>query len=391
MRNALRKLRCWPVFLLGALSSGAWAIEFDDVSAAAGVDGNASESWGAAWADLDNDGYPDLFTSNHRTPGRLLRNNRNGTFSDISAQADASGVFSNSVRDSHGAVWADLDNDGDQDLAMAISAIDSPIMINVAGVLTDHRTALGLILDHDNGTRMPVFFDGNLDGRLDAKLVGFRETATNKTYFEQQADGSFSIVQSAPAVTCLVTQWAQLMDVNGSGTLELMCADSNGFPSDVYDFSTGTGVRLNMARTDNVRDAVTADFDGDLRADILLIRGNLRPTEAVQVDANRVELQTVINGTGERTATIGTAGSLMMEVNDDNWNFLKTGSLNDIYIGSSGYHPGSSMLVLSSGAAMNRGVQNPAGRPGMFIGYDTASGEWRMTVATVNLFSYGYF
>lgn len=386
-----QSFRCWLTLVLGTVSTGAWPIGFDDVSAAAGVDGNASESWGAAWGDFDGDAWPDLFMSNHRTPGRLLRNNRNGTFSDISVQADASLVYSNTIRDSHGATWADLDNDGDQDLVMTISAIQSPILINDGGVLTDRSAALGLTLDHDNGSRMPVFFDADNDGRLDVKIVGVRETTSNRTFFHQNANNTFSIVQGSPVVSCLDTQWAQFMDVNGSGTFELMCGDSNGFPSDVYDFSTGIGVRLAFERTDSVRDAVTADFDGDLRPDIVQILGNLRPTEIMQVNANRVELQTVINGTGERTATIKTAGSLMMKVTDDNWNFLKTGSLGDVYIGSAGYHPGGSMLTLNSGAAMNRGIQSPAGRRGMFIGYDTQAGEWTITVATVNLFSYGYF
>src|SRR6187455_3350188 len=60
-------------------------IAFTDVSHVAGVD-RAGESYGASWGDLNGDGYPDLFASNHREQPSLFLNMRNGTFYETAPQ-----------------------------------------------------------------------------------------------------------------------------------------------------------------------------------------------------------------------------------------------------------------------------------------------------------------
>lgn len=82
---------------------------FTDVTEKAGV---ANERWGfgAAIADFDNDGWPDIYVSNFGK-NRLYRNNRDGTFTDI---ADKAGVAVGGW--STGATWGDYDRDGRLDL-----------------------------------------------------------------------------------------------------------------------------------------------------------------------------------------------------------------------------------------------------------------------------------
>lgn len=82
---------------------------FTDVTAKAGV---ANDRWGfgAAVADFDNDGYPDIYVSNFGK-NRLYRNNHDGTFTDIAEKAGvALGGWST------GATWGDYDGDGKLDL-----------------------------------------------------------------------------------------------------------------------------------------------------------------------------------------------------------------------------------------------------------------------------------
>ncbi len=82
---------------------------FTDVSAKAGVT-NDRWGFGAAVADFDNDGWPDLYVSNFGK-NRLFHNNRDGTFTDI---AEKAGVQLGNW--STGATWGDFDGDGQLDL-----------------------------------------------------------------------------------------------------------------------------------------------------------------------------------------------------------------------------------------------------------------------------------
>ena len=67
---------------------------------------------GAAAADYDGDGWPDLFVTRLDGPGILFRNLGDGAFTDVT---DAAGLGSVSYP-TNGAWWGDIDNDGDQDL-----------------------------------------------------------------------------------------------------------------------------------------------------------------------------------------------------------------------------------------------------------------------------------
>jgi len=80
---------------------------FTDVTGASGLDATVSRSQTAAWADVDNDGYLDLFIGNENAPSQLFRNKGNGTFEDIS---HAAGIDRTAYTKGVGA--ADYDNDG---------------------------------------------------------------------------------------------------------------------------------------------------------------------------------------------------------------------------------------------------------------------------------------
>ncbi len=83
---------------------------FTDVTDKAGVAGGKEFGMGCAIADYDNDGYQDILVTAY---GRctLYHNNGNGTFSDVT---DKAGVAAAGWTTS--AVWLDYDNDGKLDL-----------------------------------------------------------------------------------------------------------------------------------------------------------------------------------------------------------------------------------------------------------------------------------
>jgi len=82
---------------------------FTDVTDVAGV-GGGTFGMGVAVGDYDNDGWPDIFVTSY---GQciLYKNNRNGSFSDVTKQAGLE-----TVGWTTSAVWFDYDNDGKLDL-----------------------------------------------------------------------------------------------------------------------------------------------------------------------------------------------------------------------------------------------------------------------------------
>ena len=371
-------------------STGFAQIAFDEVTTAAGIGVNASESFGASWGNFNGDAFPDLFADNHRDFGRLWRNNGDGTFTDISVAADVSNTFkpgSKLNRDTHGSAWADLDNDGDQDLAMTVSTLPGYYLISDGtSTLTDHLADLGLTLQHDNGSRLPVFFDSNNDGRLDVKVVGTRETKSN--FFRQNTSGTFSLVADSAGLTCPIgADWAQLMDVDATGTLELLCG-ANNFPVNVLNYVSGSGVKMPFVATTMTPDAITGDFNNDQRQDIMHVRGALHLNGLFQARPTIVEAHLELTGNQSRTVTLQTLGSLSLDLNAKNWNYIiQGGNTTGVFIGANGYHPANLTLNLPPAGA-NLGVQNPGARKGMFVGY--VNGAWNVTLNNLSGFNNAY-
>jgi len=83
---------------------------FTDVTDKAGVAGGTNFGMGVAVGDFDNDGWPDLFVTGYGNC-ILYKNNRDGTFTDVTRKAglECPGWTTS-------AVWFDYDNDGKLDL-----------------------------------------------------------------------------------------------------------------------------------------------------------------------------------------------------------------------------------------------------------------------------------
>jgi len=145
-------------------------LQFSDKSLLAGLAGpsRSMTGFGAAWLDVDNDGWLDILTVNgtvsaieaqvnagdpfpYHQPKQLFMNNGDGTFRDASREGGAALAVSDVGR---GAAFGDLDNDGDTDVV--ITQIDGParVLLNQVGshhhwlgcrLLTGKRDALGAV------------------------------------------------------------------------------------------------------------------------------------------------------------------------------------------------------------------------------------------------------
>jgi tetratricopeptide (TPR) repeat protein len=88
---------------------------FRDVTAESGLNQNNNRySFCCAWSDYDRDGWPDLYVVNDFGRKNLYRNNGNGTFTDVASQTRTEDIGAGmSVS------WLDYDNDGVEDLYVA--------------------------------------------------------------------------------------------------------------------------------------------------------------------------------------------------------------------------------------------------------------------------------
>lgn len=98
-------------------AGGARTLHFTDVTAASGIVADQF-GLGVAAADVDNDGWVDLFLTSFGT-NQLWRNNGDGTFADVSK---ARGVHDTAGRFSVSAAFLDYDRDGWLDLYVANNA-----------------------------------------------------------------------------------------------------------------------------------------------------------------------------------------------------------------------------------------------------------------------------
>ena len=110
---------------------------FEDASLRGGLGANRRYvGFGVGFADLDNDGWPDIFMANghvyaqiatralhvkYKEPRLVYRNLGNGRFQDVSARAGAAILAENVGR---GCAFGDFDNDGDVDVI--VNNLDGP-------------------------------------------------------------------------------------------------------------------------------------------------------------------------------------------------------------------------------------------------------------------------
>jgi hypothetical protein len=120
---------------------------FVDVSAASGVSRVTGRySMTAAAADLDEDGWPDIYVACDSTASILYRNNRDGTFTDVALTSGvAYGEYGN-VQAGMGLAVGDYDRDGRLDILKTHFADDVPALYRALGkgLFEDVASQVGL-------------------------------------------------------------------------------------------------------------------------------------------------------------------------------------------------------------------------------------------------------
>ena len=153
---------------------------FTDVTFAAGLGDVHYPSQTASWADYDNDGDLDLYVGNETSralvaPNQLFRNNGDGTFADVAASA---GVMNH--RYAKAVIWGDYNGDRLPDLYVSNSGGSNRLYRNTGrGTFIDEARRLGVAWPTES---FPAWFwdvdnDGALDLYVSAYIAGIEHLA----------------------------------------------------------------------------------------------------------------------------------------------------------------------------------------------------------------------
>jgi hypothetical protein len=250
---------------------------FEDATQKAGLFDTSSKSLGIAILDANQDGWPDIFTSNDTQPNKLYMNNGNGTFTEKAVPSGVAYSEDGVARAGMGVAAADYDRSG----------YPSLIITNFSNQMLAfyHNERNGLFVDeapHSEVGRASLltlgfgcfFFDYDLDGWPDIYIAnGHIEDAIERVQprvkyaepphlFHNLGGGKFAEVTDAMGrafAAPRVARGAAYGDINNDGALDVLVS-TNGGPASLFKNSGATNhsLRINLVGTKSNRDGIGA-------------------------------------------------------------------------------------------------------------------------------------
>jgi hypothetical protein len=254
-------------------------LSLEEVGNTAGLTLPAMGYQGAAWGDINNDGFLDLYiTTNDNMSfetNYLFKNNTDGTFTNITQSA---GVV-DSLKSPFGLVFSDLDSDGDQDMYLSVDHFGgNSVFLNNGDETFEDVTATcggGFEMysmciaagDYDNDGFEDFYFSN-------MPPVGSQLAKGN-------GDGTFTETAEDAGVNWMSDGWgANWFDADLDGDLDLfVCGCHNildGFESSVFYENQGDGTFTSLPlcglENDTIRSFSNAigDIDNDGYPDIVV-------------------------------------------------------------------------------------------------------------------------
>jgi enediyne biosynthesis protein E4 len=184
---------------------------FTDVSQKSGIlDTPSTYALGVLVADLDNDGWPDIYVANDSMPATLYKNKRNGTFEDVAIEAGCALSADGKPQAGMGVSASDYNSDGNLDIVKTNFAGDTPSLFRNTGNMAfedaTYSAGLGVntrflgwgvgFFDFDNDSWPDILIcNGHVYPEVE-QLKTEAGYAQRKVLFKNQRNGKFEDVSS---------------------------------------------------------------------------------------------------------------------------------------------------------------------------------------------------
>jgi hypothetical protein len=221
---------------------------FTDVSEAAGIlRANGTYGLGVLTADLDNDGWPDIYVANDSTASALYQNKKNGKFEDVAIEAGCALSPDGKPQAGMGISAADYDLDGNLDLVKTNFAGDTPSLYhNQGGANFEDATFTAGLGAHTQYLGWGCgFFDMDNDGWPDILICNghvYPEVeqlkteagyAQRKLLYHNLRNGHFADVsfQAGPGISePSASRGAAFGDFDNDGDIDVVVNTVNDYP-----------------------------------------------------------------------------------------------------------------------------------------------------------------
>ena len=266
---------------------------FTNVSAQSGVLKLKGYAMTAVAADFDNDGWPDIYVACDSTPSFLLRNNRNGAFTDIGLESGVALNEDGMEQAGMGVGIGDYNLDGNLDIFKTHFADDTNILYknDGKGNFEDATIGAGLavetrfigwgagIVDLDNDGNPDLFFvTGSVYPEVEAKLPEY-PYKTPRVIFRNLGNGHFEelLDQGGPGVASPhASRGCAFGDFDNDGDIDMAIVNLNEPPSLLRNDVSGGGhwLKVKLVGVKSNRGAigarVTAHYGGKIQAQEVL-------------------------------------------------------------------------------------------------------------------------
>lgn len=236
-------------------------MQFTDITAAAGLDLPSNLAWGGSWGDYNNDGWLDMFQSSRDTTdptihNRLLRNNQDGTFTEVTIPA---GISTDDTLTFCSAFF-DYNNDGWQDIYLANDRPWHPNILyhnNGDGTYSDVSEASGS--DVEMNAMTTTIGDYNHDGWFDIYVTN---TTEGNGFLVNNGDNTFTDIAAANGTLMESIGWgAVFLDSDNDTDMDLYVCASISDPNIAL-----TGAFYENDGSGNYTIPANAGFHDDLAA-----------------------------------------------------------------------------------------------------------------------------